>query len=393
MENSARFSLMLAHNPAQGFKMWQNRHEKKEQEETRMAKYKDTTFRAVYRCFLLYQREAFADILSKNELYARHSHVLVYGFADHQRGLMVDILGFADITDDGRVEVTRLPEGKAKKLFADLEPYEFWLLDAKTMGLADNYKDLISYYDSIVPEQMLAIRDLKALDESRDRYRIDDAAVYVNNKKIWVRLEGIKDHVFTGFSLDEAEGIRKGDEILVTLKLFNGHFYCAGRPAGSSSGTTPAERALLKYRNSKDKRDGRAAMDTLVESEIFVPLNVHNMTDAQKQQLEKELSEGNSQRFTASSLMRPFTSGASGKKSYFPVFTSKQHLKQAMPQAVALKKPLSEIITALMDSDTGTGGVAVNPDDKPVFLIPSTIFPYLKIKKTGEVIPDPEKLN
>ncbi len=358
-----------------------------------MTYYRDTTFRAVYRCFLLYQREAFADLLSKNDLYARHSHVLVYGFADHIRGLMVTILGFADITDDGRVEVTRLPEGRVNKLFSDLEPFEFWLLDAQSMGMADSYKELISHYDSIVPDQLRAIRDLNALDECRDRYNIDDVAVYVKNRKIWVRLEGIRDHVFTGASLNESEGIQKGDEILISLKMFNEHFYCSGQPAGTAGGTTPAERALLKYRNSKDKRDGRAAMDTLVESEIFVPLNVHNMSDTEKQQLEKELSEGNSQRFTASSLMRPFSSAANGKKSYFPVFTSKQHLKQAMPQAVALKKPLSEIITALMDTDTGTGGVAVNPDDKPVFLIPSTIFPYLKIKKTGEVIPDPEKMN
>ena len=58
-----------------------------------------------------------------------------------------------------------------------------------------------------------------------------------------------------------------------------------------------------------------------------------------------------------------------------------------------MKQPASAVIKALMDNNTGARGIAVNPDEKPVFLIPAAVFPYLNIKKTGEQIPDPEKMN
>lgn len=357
-----------------------------------MTYYRDTTFRGIYRCFLLYEREAFFEELGSLPLYVSRSHVLVYGFADQKKGLMVSVLGFADITDSGNMNITRLPQKeRIHKRVAELEDFEFWLLDGEKMGLADNYSDVVSYYDSLVPDQLRSIRELNALDEMRDRYFIDDVYCLVPHKRITVRLEGIRNHYFYGRAMEDAEGIRNGDEILVTMKLFNDHFFCVAAPDQQGLRASRAEEAILRYRQSNDKRDGRQAMDIIAQSDVYIPVNLHDVDEETRQRLEKELEEGKAERFSASAIIRP---GSGRTNSYFPVFTSSFRLKRFMPSAAAMKQPAADVIRALAENNAGASGIAVNPDEKPVFLIPASVFPYLITKKTGEdEIPDQSKMS
>lgn len=188
-------------------------------------KYEDTGFRPIYQSLCVFMLDDSQKNIIKSFPNANNANaILGYGYIDHKAGLTVETLACAKVNENDIIFFEGESTEEVKFRIGSLENNDFYIInDDKLLKKYSEEIELIHKYYS--RPEIEETRFMTFLDESRDKYYIDDVLVYLIKDKChpegcWVRISSIEQNCLKGSLLNEPDqdfGCHSGEEIAFNI--------------------------------------------------------------------------------------------------------------------------------------------------------------------------------
>ena len=373
-------------------------------------KYNEVGFRAFYHQLnALMMTERIRSIIDDFPDVEKANCVLTYGYIDHEAGMTLNILaagkrrGGSFTFFDGNDEVN---------LIVRMETVEnedfFWFEDADNR-LKSRYSEKIEMlkgYD--VSEEIEKTRNMAFLDDSRDKFYIDDVMVYLTKKGLqpegcWTRISGLGDHWFTGKLLNEPNqdfGYHLDETIGFFLqKTEDGKTICITdmTPSLQLTADDLSDGSMLKnaisiFNSDRTQDHIIDVMEFLRDSLVWVPCNAI-ISEEDQAVLQKAIEDAGDdlnslvgQEFVNQQNIRMVPDILKNDDQYyFPVFSSVEEMGEYGEHFSKVQKHFLEVIP-MAANEKNVAGVVVNAFTEP-FVLDKGLFDMVeKMKSRVELI-------
>ncbi len=369
-------------------------------------KYNEVGFRAFYHQLnALMMTERIRSIIDDFPDVEKANCVLTYGYIDHEAGMTLNILaagkrrGGSFTFFDGNDEVN---------LIVRMETVEnedfFWFEDADNR-LKSRYSEKIEMlkgYD--VSEEIEKTRNMAFLDDSRDKFYIDDVMVYLTKKGLqpegcWTRISGLGDHWFTGKLLNEPNqdfGYHLDETIGFFLqKTEDGKTICITdmTPSLQLTADDLSDGSMLKnaisiFNSDRTQDHIIDVMEFLRDSLVWVPCNAI-ISEEDQAVLQKAIEDADDdlnslvgQEFVNQQNIRMVPDILKNDDQYyFPVFSSVEEMGEYGEHFSKVQKHFLEVIPMAMANEKNVAGVVVNAFTEP-FVLDKGLFDMVEKMKS-----------
>ena len=382
-------------------------------------KIKDVGFRPVYHYVCAFElNEKLKELIKDCPEVDKASHMVAYGYIDHEKGLMLEVLGAGK---------------QAPKYFYFKEPYS-----GKRITLHASEVDEVEFmffpklenrfYKKYIPrieelkqydasEQVEESRKFAFLDWCRSKKRPDYIEVLFMKKglkkeKVWVCITGLGDHSINGILLVEPFqdfGVKKGDNISFFIRKRTDNEN-DGEPyldfdeeinpeisADDLNDGTLIKKLISEVREKKDKDLFGYLLTVLRSSRVILPCDAV-LSDAGKDLIE---SHGTEEDFTDEEFEK-----ISSETTYIPIelesdsevilpsFTNAEELGCNFPDAFFVEFPFITVVEHAMSNDT-INAIVINlysdgyVIDRKLFEIIKKIEPLFEVDESLAIVSVP----
>ena len=369
-------------------------------------KFGEVGFRAFYHQLnAIMMTEDIRDIINDFPDVEKANCVLTYGYIDHEAGLTLEILAAGKRREntftfyDGNDEISAIVRMET----VENEDF-FWFRDADNR-LKDRYSGkigMLKNYD--VSEEIAKTRDMAFLDDSRDKFYIDDVMVYLTKKGLqpegcWVRISGLGDHWFMGKLLNEPNqdfGYHLDETIGFFLqKTEDGKTICMTdmTPSIQLTAEDLADGTMLKnaihvFNNERTQEHIIDVMEFLRDSLVWVPGNAF-VSEEDKAAIQKAVEDAGDD--LDSLVGTEFVNQKNirikpdilknGDQYYFPVFSSIEEMGEYGKRFSKVQKHFLEVIPMAVANESSVSGIVVNAFTEP-FVLDRGLFDMVKKMKS-----------
>lgn len=375
--------------------------------------FKETGFRAFYHqiCALELNDKLRKRIKNCPEI-DKASHVVVYGYIDPEKGLMLEVLCAGK---------------QAPKYFYFKEPYEgrrisisisdvtevpflwFEKIEPRFQKKFDPRIEKLKQYD--VPEDVEKSRGFDFLDGCREPGFPDDVRVLflregLKPEECWVRLTGLGDHVLIGRLLNQPYqnfGVKEGDTIQFFVReVEDKKIICVAEFAKQKLTSKDLEDGtILKGVVAdflKDKNDDsfRAVLIVLRSSKVLVPCQIELSEEAQAilEELNKEgkelssLGKEEKENFDKGVSFVPATL-VNREHKFFPVFSGREEMDEEFKEGSVMNTPFLHALEMAAENEE-IEGIVLNAFTQ-TFVVDKDLFDA--ISKMESLVEDVEEEN
>lgn len=346
--------------------------------------FKETGFRPIYHYVCAFELNSKLRELIRNCPDAvKSSHAVFYGYIDHEKGLMLELLGAGK---------------QAPKYFYFKEPYEGERVSIHISEVEDVefiwfeklenrfYKkflpriEMLEMYET--PEDVKESRTFGFLDDFREQSFPDDVKVQLikeglKTEECWVRITGLGNHRLIGVLLNQPfqnYGVKKGDTINFSLReKEDKSLICVATFAPDQmkeedlEDGTVLKKAIERFSKDRTEENFLFALRILRSSQVFFPASVmlsekaRGILDALKKE-GKDLDslEGEQEEiFAAGIKMVPEILESEGLR-YLPVFSAPEEIGDRIPSQTVPRMPFLHAIEMATEEVEDIEGIVLN---------------------------------
>ena len=360
-------------------------------EEYHSFKFSDTGFRLFYHNFcLLKMNEKLVPALKGYPDAETATHVLVYGYIDRDKGIMLDVIAGCREDDDG-YQLFKTSTEIHSMIGVDLvEDEDVDIMDDDDGSISEMYAEkieMLHVYDA--PEEVEKTRELDFFDHIRDLY-------YPDAVKVWLLKNGLEpeghhailigtgeDHTLVGILTEEPKqdfGCHDGDTLLLRFGKQDGEVFCAAdcdRDALSlkekkQEANLALEDALKAFHEDRNGENYSAVINLLLEKNVHITLDYHLSDDAEKV-LEKakkvgkeigELSARDQKIFKDGVRLLPTLLESSGK-AFLAIYSAEKEIPEDSEHDEKDLIPFAKAVGLALKMKDNLDGIVLNPYTSP----------------------------
>ena len=346
-------------------------------------KYEQMTFRDVFDNNFAIPIDGYERQLEDFAGFEDADSLLVYGYIDHQNGMMLEVLAKGYKTDNGYVFDEPDNTVSCKIRLEDEKDLELTEVEIDEDRYADKYASLYIYGKN---ESINKTRWNRDVDEFRDRYHPDDVRVVLvkdglNMETCWVRMDDVFEDVITGtllstpvqdFSLSEGDAVsftvmefEDGEKLAVCeLNSYGWHYTREELEDGEM-----LRNAIAGLNEDPSEDNIMAVLQLLRDSNIWVPCRPA-FSERDKKTMERiyrERKRRNDPTYGATLTnkdevrMIPDILESDDGKLFFPAFTSVKEMGDYGDEFNKIPAGFLEIMHMAENHELDLTGIVVNP--------------------------------
>ena len=325
----------------------------------------------------------------------KSSHLVVYGYIDPEKGLMLEVLGagkqapkyfyFKDPYEGRRISISI-------KDVADVPFVWFEKLEPRFQKKFAPRIEKLKQYDA--SEDLEKSREFDFLDACREPSFPDDIRVLFEKEGLkpeecWVRLTGLGDHVLIGKLLNQPYqdfGVSEGDTVNFSIRKEDdekivcvANFEEQGLTSADLEDGTVLKGAVADFEKDRNDDTFSFVLAVLRSSKVIVPCQIELSEDAQAilEKLDKEgknidsLEGEEKERFNEGISFVPAILVNDGHK-FFPVFSSKEEMDEHFKEGSAMNAPFLHALEMAANGDE-IEGIVLNAFTQP-FVVGKDFF-------------------
>jgi len=359
--------------------------------------FKEAGFRAFYHNlvaikatdFLKQKLEGYPDADQAN-------YVLVYGYIDSKKGLMLEILA-------GGKKGTKYfrffdPARKRSNISVkEVEDAELFFFDDEDGRLHERYAAKLNTLEKkyAVSEDLEKTRMFGFLDTCREQAFPDDVrVVFLKNgckpEECWVRITGLGDHVIQGILLNKPYqdfGIKKGEPLsFQTEEQEDKSVICVAHFAGDSftrkdlEDGTVLKGAVAEFEKEHTEENYHFVLMILRSSTVLVPCDVELSKEAEEilDRLKKEgkdrsrMTDEESRKLQAGMRFHPHILTNQGEE-FVGIYSGKEDLEKSQKEGSIVSMPFLHAIQMAREEGENIRGIVLNAFTDP-FVVERDLF-------------------
>lgn len=367
--------------------------------------YREAGFRALYKHFAAFMLN---DVLRKSiEDFpdARKANcVLTYGYIDHEKGLMLEILaaGFKDGNDFKFYGTS--PAARAAVPIAEVIEEEIFRFDGSEADFGKSYAAKIAMLkDYAASDEIERTRRMEFFDKSRNEMYPDDVTVVLSKQGLspeecLVRIIGVGDNFFMGQLMDEPKqdfGHHKGERIaFIAEKQDDGSIVLCSdlTPDRTFKAEELEDGSLLKeaaarFNKAQTKENFIELLQLLRDSNVWVPCNTA-VSEADMAELEKAVEESGDISTMIGKTIKTKDEVRlipeilqNGEHFFFPIFTSAEEMGECSDHFTKVRKHILDVIPMARRNKQELAGIVLNAFSEP-FVLTADLFDTVEKMKS-----------
>lgn len=360
-------------------------------EEYHSFKFSETGFRLFYHNFcLLRMNEKLVPALKGYPNAEKATRVLVYGYIDRDKGIMLDVIAGCREDDDG-YQLFKTSTDIHSMIGVDLvEDEDVDIMNDDDGSISEMYADkieMLHVYDA--PEEVEKTRELDFFDHIRDLY-------YPDAVKVWLLKNGLEpeghhailigtgeDHTLVGILTEEPKqdfGCHDGDTLLLRFGKQDGEIFCAAdcdRDALSlkekkQEANLTLEDALKAFHEDRNGENYSAVINLLLEKKVHITLDYHLSDDAEKV-LEKAKTAGKEVGELSARDQKIFQDGVrllptlleSNGKAFLAIYSAEKEIPEDSEHDEKDLISFAKAVGFALKMKDNLGGIVLNPYTVP----------------------------
>ena len=356
--------------------------------------YKETGFRAFYQhfCGLPITEEHRKSVENYPGADAADS-MLVYGYIDHDGGMMVEVLCLAVREENSYHFFDTQKSGRVVLEAGSIQDLDFAFFADQDGRLKKRYQKQIQELENRIQvnENVEKTRTLTFLDPVRQPFSPDDIRVFLLKEGIepegrWVRIRDLDGHTFIGELLEEPEadfGYHKGETIAFVVQEDQDHkVFCISNmnPSMRLKASDLADGSMLKkavavFNKERTQEHLLDILELLRDSWVWIPCTavtseqdqeaflkmLQEAGDDPSAQVGKEITMQDSVRLVPDIL-------TNGAEFFFPIFTSEEEMGDYGKNFSKVQKHVLEAIGLARNNEKEPVGIVLNAFSEPFIL-------------------------
>lgn len=327
-------------------------------------------FRPLYKNFCVFDMsEVFRNAVAGQQGAEGANSVLTYGYIDHEKGLMLEVLACAFNAEEGRISYIPVDDDKRVTVGIDVvKNQEFVFAGYGDSAASEKFAAKLAKLSVYDNDKYGQIRAMEWLDEYRHNNFIDDVYVVLNfegkkSEGVYVRTEEVGDQCIIGTLLQDTKelGYNKGDRVT---------FFMEQNASGTGkliSDITPEStvskdeldkllaESIDRFVNEKNQDNMLALLEIVRDSEVIVPCV--KVPSKQNPEFMLEIP----------SIMN------SGEKAFLPVFTSESEMEKYDDKFVKVSKNFVDLVKRVLAGTVTLDGIVINAFSQAI-VIPKDLF-------------------
>ncbi len=353
--------------------------------------YNETGFRPFYHHFCVFPLNGVTKpLLAGFPGEEQANSVLVYGYYDEERGMMLEVIAATVLTEKGPATAPTTTELQACFSVEEVADDEFMYFSDENKDLFERYGEKLKTLEkyNAAPE-IEETREMYFLDNCREKEKIDIVKVYLLKQELEteeckVQIIGTGDHYFKGILLEEPKqdfGYHKGEKIAFSIQEENDGTIACYSDMNPRMNYTSAdladgkrlEEAIKVFNAERSEKNVIAVLELLRDSMVWVPYTVKMSAQDQDRLNTLIFDENGNMRDTdtlSDFVMKDETRMnpdilKNGEQFFFPAFSTKEAMGEYGNHFARVQKPFLEVISMAKENEKKPVGIVINAFTEP----------------------------